>query len=310
MMRVDLVFEGGGILGLSFVGAYHALKNRGYQIERCAGTSAGAIISALIIAGYTSEELIKLMNETDFQKILDKTKLGKTFLIGKLLSLIYYKGIYHFEALEKWIEKLLLKKGIFFFRDIMMGNQSPLKIIAADITDRKLLILPDDLKYYGLEPGDFSIARAVAMSCSIPFFFTPIKLQKEKQINYIVDGGLFSPFPIWIFDVEGIPRYPTLGLKIKDSISYSSRGEVGIISYLKDLINATFNKDETTYLRDEDLVRTITIDFDHQNKATDFNISSERCKYLYKCGYDSTNEFLKKWNFSEYVKRYRINKGS
>jgi len=305
-MKVDLVFEGGGILGISFVGAYEALTKRGYQVERSAGSSAGAIISSLIIAGYTDSELKKIVNNTDFSQFLQKTKLSHIPYVGKPLSLIYNKGLYDIEVVESWIEDLLDKKGIHTFKDVMDNNESRLKIIAADITDRKLLVLPDDIKYYGINPEDFSISKAVAMSCAIPLFYTPIKMNKNTKVNYIVDGGLLSIFPIWIYDVEGTPRYPTLGLKIKDPVSYSSKGKTSILAYVSDLVNATYNKDETAYLRDDEKARIIVIDFDNKNKSTDLNICKERLNYLYNCGYESTIKFLNKWNFIEYVKRYRL----
>jgi NTE family protein len=282
------------------------LSEKGYQVQRSAGTSAGAIISALIMAGYSSEELIKILKHTDFSKLIEKTRLSQIAFLGKPLSLIWNKGIYKIEIIEEWINDLLARKGVHTFKDVMENNQSRLKIIAADITDRKLLIFPDDIKYYGIDPKGFSIARAVAMSSAIPLYFTPIKIPFRNQVNYIVDGGLVSTFPIWIFDVEKTPRYPTLGFKIKDPISYTSQGKTGIISYLKDLLNASYNKEETTFLRDADLVRTVIIDFDHQNKSTDFNLSRQRINYLFDSGYASTITFLKKWNFIEYVKRYRL----
>lgn len=291
-MKVNLVFEGGGILGVSFVGAYKALIERGYTIERCAGTSAGSIISSLIIAGYTPEELINVMNTTDFSQFFRKTKLSQIPLIGKPLSVVYNKGIYDIDVVEKWMEMLLANKGISTFKDVMVNGQSKLKVVAADITDRKLLILPDNSDYLGIKPEDLSIAKAVAMSCSIPLFFTPIKYKKNNQINYIVDGGIISTFPIWIFDVEGIPKNLTLGFKIKDKISNSSVGKTNIVNYVKDLMEAALNKEETTYVRDERLVRTITIDFDNNTKSIDFDINKERLNYLYNCGYNSTMKFF------------------
>jgi NTE family protein len=305
-MKVDLVFEGGGILGLAFAGAYEALENSGYQVERSAGTSAGSIISALIMAGYSAQELAAIIRKTDFSMFLKKTKLSHFGIIGKIFSLIYHKGIYDIDVVEEWIGGLLARKGIQTFQNLMVDGVSRLKIVAADITDRQLLILPDDAFHYGIRPEDFSVAKAVAMSCAIPLFFTPVIIPQKGIKNYIVDGGLLSTFPIWIFDVEGTPRFPTFGLKIKDPESNTSQGRTGIISYLKDLLSASLNTEETTYLRDLDLVRTIMIDFDNKNKATDFTLNRNRIHYLYECGYQSTMAFLNKWNFWEYVKKYRI----
>lgn len=56
--RVFLVFEGGGAKGIVHVGALRALEEWGVEICGVAGTSAGAIVSALIAAGYRSHDLI------------------------------------------------------------------------------------------------------------------------------------------------------------------------------------------------------------------------------------------------------------
>ncbi len=303
-MRVNLVFEGGGVLGISFVGAYEALHNNGYEVVKCAGTSAGSIIASLITANYTAKEMIETLNSTDFKQFLSNTKLSKIFLLGKPLSLIFNNGIYGSECIEKWMTSLLNKKGINTFKDIMTNGKSPLKIIVADITTRRMLILPDDLVLYGIKPEDFSIAKAVRMSCTIPYFYTPVKVKYGNKVSYIVDGGLLSTYPIWVFDLEGEPKRPTFGLKIKDECSYTSLGKKNIIAFTKDIINAPINMDEMFFVRDKNLIRTIIINNNHEIKSTNFKLKKDSVKHLYKSGFDSVNEFLNKWNFSDYIKHF------
>jgi predicted acylesterase/phospholipase RssA len=38
------------------------------------------------------------------------------------------------------------------------------------------------------------------MSMSYPFLFTPVVLHREGKPVYVVNGGLLSNFPIWLFD--------------------------------------------------------------------------------------------------------------
>ena len=66
-LRADAVFEGGGVKGIGLVGAVAAAEERGYQWENVAGTSAGAIVAALLAAGYNSEELRNVMQELDYR---------------------------------------------------------------------------------------------------------------------------------------------------------------------------------------------------------------------------------------------------
>ena len=52
------MFEGGGAKGIAHFGAYRAAFEAGLEIRHVAGTSAGAIIAALVAAGYRPDELL------------------------------------------------------------------------------------------------------------------------------------------------------------------------------------------------------------------------------------------------------------
>jgi NTE family protein len=52
------IFEGGGAKGYAHVGALKAAEERGISFRKVAGTSAGAIVAALVAAGYTADELL------------------------------------------------------------------------------------------------------------------------------------------------------------------------------------------------------------------------------------------------------------
>jgi predicted acylesterase/phospholipase RssA len=69
----------------------------------------------------------------------------------------------------------------------------------------------------GSEPGSFPVADAVRMSMSIPYFFQPVELIHDETglPSTIVDGGVLSNFPVWIFDVKDRdPLRPTFGFKL------------------------------------------------------------------------------------------------
>ena len=56
-LKADAVFEGGGVKGIGLVGAVAVAEERGYQWVNVAGTSAGAIVAALLAAGYSAAEI-------------------------------------------------------------------------------------------------------------------------------------------------------------------------------------------------------------------------------------------------------------
>lgn len=63
MATFDLVFEGGGVKGAAFVGALQVLKEAKHDTRRLIGTSAGAITVTCIAAGYTPDEMLKVVKE-------------------------------------------------------------------------------------------------------------------------------------------------------------------------------------------------------------------------------------------------------
>lgn len=304
-MKVDVVFQGGGVKGIAFVGAIDALEQSGYTFNKLAGTSAGAITAALLCAGYTGQELKEIMLNMDYRKILSTGAYGTIPLVGNALELIKSKGFYDGRLIEEWIYKLLNKKGIVKFKDLAIHGEKTLKIIAADVTQRNILIIPDDLKNYGIEPLEFEIAKAVRMSTSIPFFFKPVKLKYNHTVSYIVDGGIISNFPIWLFDVNDTPRWPTFGFKLKnDTKKHMNNHGKDLFSYFIDVVETSLDRNEEEYLPDRNAVRTISISTQGV-RTTEFNISHKKCEKLYKSGFDSTNEFLNSWSFHNYISKFR-----
>ncbi len=300
-MKVDLVFEGGGVLGISFVGALQCLKNHGYKFERCAGTSAGAIVATLVVAGYSIDELYNIMNGTNYSSF-KKSKYYWKIPIPKTYEFLTHKGTYDGENIENWIRPLLEAKGVTKFKHVMKNGKSRLKIVASDVTKGDMLILPDDLVKYGIDPEEFDIAKAVRMSASIPFYFTPCILKYKGGSSCVVDGGLLSNFPIWIFDVEGVPRWPTFGLRFENMEQKKVKKKCGMFKYIQDIIYAPININGERFIRDKDLVRTITIEYEGV-KATDFDSVDKYKDMLFAQGYNCTQEFLGKWSFERYVSR-------
>lgn len=304
-MKIDGVFEGGGVRGIAHVGAICALEENGYAWERVAGTSAGAIIAALLACGYTGKELKTIINNADYTNFLTKTWLDKIPLIGKGVNVWFKMGIYKNDFIEQWLEDLLSKKGVTCFSDL--PNPDSLKIIASDISNGNMVIFPDDLPHYGFSNKNFSIAKAARMSSTIPFFFQPVKWKtpKWKQSCYMLDGGVLSNYPIWIFDTPNIPRWPTFGFHfVKDEIQAEPVLYEEPVSMFKGLFKTMMQAHDLRYLNTEARARTIKIPTGNIT-STNFNLSDEETDWLYHSGYKAAEKFLSSWNFNQYIYRYR-----
>ena len=116
--------------------------------------------------------------------------------------------LYDGDLLEEWIFKLLAKKGIKTFADLRGGTidfANPMgykvRMTAVDAKRARVIVLPDDMAYYGLDPDKLEVAKAVRMSSSVPFAFKPVEFYTNKggktKKHYIIDGGVLDNLPLW-----------------------------------------------------------------------------------------------------------------
>ena len=221
--RADGVFQGGGVKGLALVGALEEFADQQAHPEnyvedwvQLAGTSAGAIVAAYLACGHTAAETVDLIKETNFEEFEDWGPGGP--VLSGVLNLMRHHGLAPGKRFHDWFSEKIDDKT---FGDIAAGERT-LRIIATDITRREMLVLPEALSEYSLtadgapiEPSSFRVADAVRMSMSIPYFFQPVELfHKETGQSTIVDGGVLSNFPVWIFDVDHDAKRPTFGFKL------------------------------------------------------------------------------------------------
>lgn len=302
-MKADAVFEGGGMRGIGIIGALSYFESCGYEWQRLAGTSCGALIAALIASGYSSRELKNLMIDTNFNKFLDKDRLQKIPLVGSAIGIFKNKAIYSGDYLEKWISELLKTKGISKFKDLVVDGECRIKIVAADVTKKTALILPDSLPDYGIDPLEFEVAKAIRMSSSIPFYFKPVKLTYQGGVSYIVDGSVACNFPIEIFDEKIAPAKPTIGFKFYNCSDNTSKDKSNALSFMFDIAGTLARGMNTEYFKPHNIDRTVFIPT-YGVGVTDFKISKEKSLSLYRSGYRGALDFLNKWNFEAYKKNH------
>ncbi|CAN5879629.1 patatin-like phospholipase family protein [soil metagenome] len=82
---VDLVMEGGGMLGIALVGYVYTLEQMGLRFLQLGGTSAGSINAMLMAAAGPmnepgSEWILKIMANKDFQEFVDGDSDAKDFI--------------------------------------------------------------------------------------------------------------------------------------------------------------------------------------------------------------------------------------
>jgi NTE family protein len=324
--KTDAVFEGGGVKGIGLVGALSEIEKAGYEFENLAGTSAGAIVAALLAAGYHADEIKAELEELNYNDFKDEGLLDKLGILGKGLSIGFEYGIYEGEYFENWLEALLERKNKTTFGEVKTDYPEEkyrykLQVIATDITDRKLLVLPGDLKDFGFDPDSFSISRAVRMSMSIPLFFEPVKLRDSSgRTHFIVDGGVLSNYPIWLLD-DGTsnPQWPTLGFKLvepdKRKFRNPDRNPINNpVNFLKAIVGTMMDAHDNYHISQSkgDYDRTLGIPTviaingkETAVKTTDFDITQDQSTALFNNGAATAQNFLKSWDFDSWKAKYR-----
>jgi NTE family protein len=327
--RVDLVFEGGGVKGIGLAGAFGHLHAQGFLPQRVAGTSAGAITAALVAAGYSGDELRQLvLEEMRYRSFED----GGHWPLSQGIEMLRHKGLHPGSYFEGWMREHLERKGITKFGQLPdpvvvdSGADEPqyrLQVIASDLSKERMLVLPRDAReHLGVDPDELEIARAVRMSMSIPIFFDPVVHRNPTDAHdehVIVDGGLLSNFPIWLFDSppDQVPRWPTFGMLLvapdqhepllAGPVPGAAKHESGsIISFLLSIGRTMMEAHDRLYVEQANYARTIPIGT-LGVKTTQFSIDDDADlkRRLYQSGDDAARTFLSTWDFDAYIKAFR-----
>jgi NTE family protein len=324
----NLVFEGGGVKGVAYLGALKVLseeKNILSQITRVGGTSAGAINAVLVGLGYSIEETDKTIRALNFKNFMDDS-WGVVRDTSRLIEKFgWYKG----DFFRSWIGQIIKQKT---------GNsESTFADIEAMKVDRgfkSMYFMGTNLTTRFSEVFSFEhtprvcIADAVRISMSIPLFFAAIRNFRD---DVYVDGGVLDNFPIKLFDREkylsqasnsSLPDYyqkvnaqisakdrsisnyvynkETLGFRLdsKEEIAmFRDQAEPkhheikDIFDYSWSLVSTLIEAQQNYHLHSDDWARTIYIDTLGVG-TTDFDLSDKTKQDLINSGIDATRKYF------------------
>jgi NTE family protein len=291
-----------------------------------AGTSAGAIAACLLAAGYGAAELREILGDVDYNRFADYGVGGRW--IGGARNTLRLRGLAKGAYLKRWLSDRLAESPLGkpnptfadLTREDVPDDATPehreavryrLRVIASDVSAGRMLVLPQDIEGYQdadgtpLTPSNLRVVDAVRMSMSFPFFFDPVTLRRDGQEHLIVDGGLLSNFPVWLFDGKPIHR-PTFGFRL-----HPGKGGPGPyyapvpkplweLPMLKALLHAATNAwDERMELAT--LVRTVTIPT-FEISTLDFDLARADAERLYESGLAAATEFFR--TETRYIDQY------
>ena len=322
----NIVFEGGGVKGIAYIGALEVLEEKEIlsRIQRLGGTSAGAINAIILGLGFTRDEMKDILWDLDFNKFMDDS----WGIILDATRLIEEYGWYKGDFFRDWIGQLIkektgnsestfadieaMKKKRGFKSVYLMGTNlstSFSEVFSAEHTPR------------------LCVADAVRISMSIPLFFAS---KRSTRGDVYVDGGLLDNYPVKLFDRKKylksknfkepkyykrinqqfknaerpISRYvynkETLGFRLdtKEEISvFRDHAEPphnkidSFFDYTWALIHTVLEAQQSSHLHNDDWARTIYIDTIGV-KTTDFNLSDVKKQELLESGKQGAADYF------------------
>jgi NTE family protein len=306
---VDLVLEGGGVKGIGLLGAVLALADAGYRFPRIAGTSAGAIVAALVAAyqqaGRDLADLEKVMNDVSYERFAERPLPSRLAgPVGKGFDVLFRGGAHSGDYLGEWLGPRLAEVGVRTFADLRIHDPGSslfpyqaysLVVHASDLSRRVLVRLPWDYSQYGKHAREQSVVDAVRASMSIPFYFRPVHVQTLTGKATWVDGGLLSNFPITVFDrTDGVDRrWPTWGVQLSDPALPGTDKPVRAGARIALDCLGTLRGNRDRYRLEEEGVSRRTMYVNTEGvPTTDFSISQDTQRKLFKNGQLAAHRFL------------------
>lgn len=290
-MIKNIVFKGGGVLGIAYAGTLEVLEQRGVtqNLQRVAGASAGAITALLVALRYSASEIKEIIGKTSFRIFED----GDIF---DQLDAIQKYGIHPGKALQNWAESLVVPKlgPKATFAQLRSAGYPDLHVVTCSYDTEDVAILSADTT------PSVILSEAIRASASIPGFFYAFPFSTDTDQVLHIDGGTVCNFPLTIFD-NVCGDQETLGVYLTPSsdpalptLKFGQPGEA-----VKRLFEAALNAQNADFFGDPDQVkRTIIIKHPTQStaggslSAITFDLTEQDQVNLFNAGVEAATEYF------------------
>lgn len=266
-----LVLSGGSFKGFAYIGVLKALKklNLLNDLNIFIGTSVGSIFSLLLSLNSCIEEIEEFINKINFNQLMN----------FNIKNLYCNYGLNDGSTIINLLISFLNKKNFnqnLTFKELYERTNNILIVNSSNIT-KKI----NEVFDYLLTP-DMEILKAVRMSISVPFIFSPVKFNNCLY----VDGGIINSF-MYIWAIKN--RYKKdniIGVLLNDKINKNQN--YNFYSYLMDIYYSLYSN-QTEELN---LNEIINIEIDNCS-ISKTNISDIEKNKMIELGFNKTNEYFK-----------------
>ena len=224
--RLALVLSGGGARAVAQIGVIQRLEEVGLLVDSITGTSAGALMGALMASGFSGRDIEDLFTRVDFNRAfldpllrsqgttLEEDEAGT----GTILSIEMTGGVPTFAlALRNGVEiqrtlEGLMARGAFYSAGGFDGLKYPLRVVATNLETGHGRVF---------DQGD--LVEVLRASMAVPGAFRPVMVDGQPY----VDGALVENLPV--FTARAAFR-PDLTLAVDVSAPLEHRGASNFFS--------------------------------------------------------------------------------
>jgi len=207
----NLVFQGGGVKAYTYHGVLDVLEANGLldQIERVAGSSAGAMLATAVSFRLDVADTIALYRPTDSTAHAHNEKKSRiaekelSKLVGGVSAVNRLFGRYGWRSTGpflEWLEHLVASQcegnGRATFAEFSARGFRELHIVTSNLSTRTVEI------FSAATTPDVAVADAVLMSSLIPLYFESLRFDGTRfgAGDFYADGGILLNYPINLFD--------------------------------------------------------------------------------------------------------------
>ncbi len=194
--KVALVLSGGGARGLAQLGVIREFERAGIRPDLIVGTSIGSIVGGFYSSGYTTDELLDIFAEFDWnialsltnkyqritlfpeQKKLQDRSLLTIPLDGitpVIIPAAFSNGLYLSEKINSYLLNARYHPAVSFD-----NLKTPFAAVATDINTGKKVVMTKG-----------NISESIKASFTFPLLYSPISIEGKN----LVDGGLTANIP-------------------------------------------------------------------------------------------------------------------
>lgn len=278
--KTCLVLSGGGARGVSHIGVLKALEEQHIPIDCIAGTSMGAIVGGLYAAGYSAEELDRMVRELDWSEQFDdrppraersQQQKDEDFDFPVSLELGYKDGAFSLPkgtvggvGFERMLTRLTRRvSAVDDFNQLPI----PFRAVATDLVSGEGKVFDHG-----------SLAQAMRASMSVPGAFAP--MQVDDRIY--ADGGLVSNLPVDAAKAMGAERIIAVNIGTPLASKESLGNVLGVTRQMISILAGQNVKAQLAKLTPQDVLITpklgvlSSLDFPHAIEGIDAGYSAAK----------------------------------